>query len=679
MKLNIFVKVTATVMASVLLTSIGLFLVSNYYARSGFEAEAKENIKLFQTVVEKGVQGKQQNILRAASSLSHNPQLVQSLASGDKAAMRALMKHQLELFGAETAFVTDTKGVILARGHSDEAGDSAMNRKPVADALSGKSSASIERGKIVKFALLGAYPIKQGDTVIGAVALGQGLSGEEFVDETKALTGLEVTIFEGDTRLSTTIVKEGKRATGTKMDNPKVLETVLQKGEMFLSKNVILGKSYETAYWPLKTGDGKVSGMFFIGKDRKIIEDTEDKITWAMFLSATVISLIMGLGGLWFARSLARPLQRTAAFADKVAGGDLDQQLDVRRDDEIGTLADTLRHMVDKLKGMIAESEQKGQEARAMAEEANKATALAEDALKQAAQAKREGLLQAAQKLEGVVAVVSSAAEELAAQIEQSQRGADHQSQRVAETATAMEQMNATVLEVAQNAGRAAQTSDSARKNAAQGADVVAQVVAGIGDVQKTSEMLKQDMASLGRQADGIGNILSVITDIADQTNLLALNAAIEAARAGDAGRGFAVVADEVRKLAEKTMTATKEVGDAIRGIQEGTRKSVAGVDRSVDTIQRATTLAEQSGHALNEIVGLVDSASDQVRSIATAAEEQSATSEEINKSVEDISRISNDTASAMSSAGQAVLELSKQAQTLSQLIEQLRSEGNQA
>ena len=101
------------------------------------------------------------------------------------------------------------------------------------------------------------------------------------------------------------------------------------------------------------------------------------------------------------------------------------------------------------------------------------------------------------------------------------------------------------------------------------------------------------------RQAEGIGQIMNVISDIADQTNLLALNAAIEAARAGDAGRGFAVVADEVRKLAEKTMTATHEVGAVITGIQEGTRKSVAGVNLSINTIQEATNLANQSGQTL--------------------------------------------------------------------------------
>jgi methyl-accepting chemotaxis protein len=182
-------------------------------------------------------------------------------------------------------------------------------------------------------------------------------------------------------------------------------------------------------------------------------------------------------------------------------------------------------------------------------------------------------------------------------------------------------------------------------------------------------------MTRLGAQADAIGRIMNVISDIADQTNLLALNAAIEAARAGEAGRGFAVVADEVRKLAEKTQNATKEVGEAIGGIQEGTRKNVANVDRTVIQIERATGLAGKSGEALGAIVELVDLSTDQVRSIATASEEQSAASEEINRAIEDISRISYETSDAMRQSAQAVGELAEQAQALSHMIEELKSD----
>ena len=386
-------------------------------------------------------------------------------------------------------------------------------------------------------------------------------------------------------------------------------------------------------------------------------------------LVAIILSVVITLG-------ITRPLRKGVVFATGVAEGDLDRKLEVEQKDEIGVLADALRKMVANLKVKIAEAVQKSEEAARETEKANLATDEANQAKAQAERAKAEGMMAAATQLEKVVEIVSSASEELSAQIEQSSRGTEVQSQRVGETATAMEEMNATVLEVAKNASQAADSSNNARAKALDGAKIVAQVVAGINTMQTVSLTMKEDMGVLGKQADGIGQIMNVISDIADQTNLLALNAAIEAARAGDAGRGFAVVADEVRKLAEKTQAATKEVGEAISGIQKGTKKNLENVERAVTTVEQATELANKSGEALQEIVHLVEVSTDQVRSIATASEEQSAASEEINRSIEEINRISSETASAMNQSAQAVGDLATQAGALRQLIEKMKSGG---
>ncbi len=190
---------------------------------------------------------------------------------------------------------------------------------------------------------------------------------------------------------------------------------------------------------------------------------------------------------------------------------------------------------------------------------------------------------------------MAGASEELSAQVEQSSRGTEVQRERVTETATAMEEMNATVLEVAKNASGAAEGSDTAKTKAQNGQKIVENVIQAITQVQEQTQILKTNMETLGRQAEDIGNVMNVISDIADQTNLLALNAAIEAARAGEAGRGFAVVADEVRKLAEKTMGATKEVGSAITSIQQGTQGAAADMDKAVKSVEDATELAGRS------------------------------------------------------------------------------------
>jgi methyl-accepting chemotaxis protein len=274
----------------------------------------------------------------------------------------------------------------------------------------------------------------------------------------------------------------------------------------------------------------------------------------------------------------------------------------------------------------------------------------------------------------GAIAVqVSSASEELSAQVEQSSSGAEEQRSLTAEGATAMEQMNATVTEVARNASNAAEMAGKAQDVAKNGVSVVEDTVRHINDVARQAESLKTEMGGLADKAEGIGEIINVIEDIADQTNLLALNAAIEAARAGDAGRGFAVVADEVRKLAEKTMSATRQVVDYVGSIQESTRRNMAATEQAVKLVEQSTAMAGESGRTLHSIVQMVVETADQVRAIATAAEEQSAASEQINRSMEQISRISSETADAMNQSAQAVSDLARLAVDLNAIITDMR------
>ncbi|MHC1790383.1 methyl-accepting chemotaxis protein [Solidesulfovibrio sp.] len=385
--------------------------------------------------------------------------------------------------------------------------------------------------------------------------------------------------------------------------------------------------------------------------------------------------ILMGVSALIIA-SITGPIRQATDAARRCAAGDLDIRLDASGNDEAAHMQTALNAMVATLRANIAAIETKTAEAEDKARAAEQSRGLAEEAMARAERAKAEGLLQAAQRLGGVVSIVTSASTELSAQIEESSRGAEDQSRRMAETATAMEEMNATVLEVAKNASNAAGITESARLKATDGAGVVDRVTAAIDKVQQQAQVMKADMDTLGRQAQDIGTILNVISDIADQTNLLALNAAIEAARAGEAGRGFAVVADEVRKLAEKTMTATKEVGAAITGIQQAARRNMGNVDAAGQAVTEATDLAAAAGGALAQIVTLVADASDQVRSIATAAEEQSATSEEINRSVDAVSAISAATSRAMDEATRAVAELARQSQELTALMDELEAEG---
>ncbi|WP_459934775.1 methyl-accepting chemotaxis protein [Fundidesulfovibrio butyratiphilus] len=382
-----------------------------------------------------------------------------------------------------------------------------------------------------------------------------------------------------------------------------------------------------------------------------------------------VLALIVAVAWWLTGAQIMRPLSSIQVYAGAVAKGDLEAKPEGLFTAELGVLKTAIATMVDNLKAKIGEADKKSREADI--ERRNAEVAMAEAKSQESKVTSLLGQMThvAADSAE-IARQVATASEALAAQVEEVTEGAEIQNQRTEETATAMEEMNATVLEVARNAGAAAESADTAKSEAQNGATIVARAVEAIQEVNNKAQELKSQMTALGKQAEDISRILDVISDIADQTNLLALNAAIEAARAGEAGRGFAVVADEVRKLAEKTMNATKEVGQVIGAVQNGAKANVQSVEASSQAADLATDLANKSGEALKRIVELVIHTSDQVRSIATAAEEQSAASEEINRAVEDIRRVSTETTSGMSSSSKAVAGLAELAQKLEKLID---------
>ena len=359
-----------------------------------------------------------------------------------------------------------------------------------------------------------------------------------------------------------------------------------------------------------------------------------------------------------------------------MAAGDFGVALTVAGSDEVSRLEEALNSMAATLGRNMAQIETKTREAEDKARAAEQSTREAETARAEAERAKREGLTLAASRLESVVARMSSASEEIAASASHIIAATETQKERIDEAATAMEEMNATVLEVARNAAQAASGAETAKSQATDGNDIVRRSVAAMEALLTLSDNLKKNMDTLGQRAKDVNQIMNVISDIADQTNLLALNAAIEAARAGDAGRGFAVVADEVRKLAEKTMNATKEVGATIQGIHEVSGANIQGMEEAARAIAESTGLVQRSGQALDEIVRMSDQTAVQVQSIATAAEEQSAASEEINQSVALISSIATENAEGLREAGVSIRELAEQAGQLRLLIQDLKREG---
>jgi methyl-accepting chemotaxis protein len=363
-------------------------------------------------------------------------------------------------------------------------------------------------------------------------------------------------------------------------------------------------------------------------------------------VAAAVVLAVLLLADL--RRCLLQPLERLARYAISLSQGRLEPLDDsVRYAGRLGVLRDNLETMAQVMDRQLALAKTKTAEVAVQAATAEEASRLALRAGKKD-EARRLGMLGAGETLESVADAIKVATSELRAEAGQVGRGAEEERLRVDETVQAVDVMVHSVAGVAQGAARAATAAEQAQGRAQGGAAVVDKSVTAIGKVSELTGSLRANMAELGRQAESIGQVMTVISDIADQTNLLALNAAIEAARAGEAGRGFAVVADEVRKLAEKTMTATAEVGRVIQAIQTGTFDNIRHMDQAAAAVDSATTLAGESRAALGEIVDLSGDAADQVRAIAAASDEQVAASERIKTAIDRIRDLSGRTTEGM-------------------------------
>ncbi|MCB0288329.1 MAG: methyl-accepting chemotaxis protein, partial [Calditrichaeota bacterium] len=239
------------------------------------------------------------------------------------------------------------------------------------------------------------------------------------------------------------------------------------------------------------------------------------------------------------------------------------------------------------------------------------------------------------------------------------------QTDQTHDVSVAIEQMTQTIVENAKNATRSA---DVAKENgllARRGGEVVEETVQKMSEIAGIVKASVKSVEKLGQSGTQIGEIISVIDEIADQTNLLALNAAIEAARAGDQGKGFAVVADEVRKLAERTTRATKEIADKISKIQSETLEVVDAMKKGEFEVNNGISLAGNAGEALGKIVKSANDFIDMVSHIAAANEEQSTTSEQISRSIDQIKQISNE-------SQQSVYNVSKNSNRLNELTGEL-------
>ncbi len=264
---------------------------------------------------------------------------------------------------------------------------------------------------------------------------------------------------------------------------------------------------------------------------------------------------------------------------------------------------------------------------------------------------------------------VSAAAQETQQTALHLAEASEHQAQEIAGASAAVNEMAVTIDQVSANASESAAVAERAVSIASNGAKVVQNTIHGMDTIREQIQDTSKRIKRLGESSQEIGDIVSLINDIADQTNILALNAAIQASMAGDAGRGFAVVADEVQRLAERSAAATKQIEALVKTIQNDTNEAVISMEQTTSEVVRGARLAQDAGVALEEIENVSTSLAELIQNISNAARQQASSAGHISNTMNVIQEITTQTSAGTSATAQSIGNLAAMALDLRESV----------
>ncbi|MFZ2083871.1 MAG: methyl-accepting chemotaxis protein [Candidatus Sulfotelmatobacter sp.] len=442
------------------------------------------------------------------------------------------------------------------------------------------------------------------------------------------------------------------------------------------------------------------------GENRKLVEarrkSDETASTWTIMAAVFSTLLALGLGGMvafTTAKSITGPLTNLMTVSRQIGDtGDLEHNIDVNRQDEIGELARTFAKMVTYLKEMAGVSESiaggdltvevkprsphdtLGNAFARMVEGLGRLVRSVRDASAQVASASgqvanaSDDSAKIGLQASSAIDEVTSTMHEMSVNVQNMVKSTQVQASSVSETSASIDQMVASIQRVADTAKVLLDISNRSREEVHSGITTMEKATDGLNRINATITSSGEIIGALGQRADDIGKIIEVIDDLAEQTNLLALNAAIEAARAGEHGLGFAVVADEVRKLAEKSAQSTKEISELIQSIQKEARKAVENMDRSTGIVNEGLDLGGELNAALRKISNVVTEVYKFAQEIGAATNEQSHGSSQIARATTRLNEITHEINSAVEEQASGAQAVVKAMERMRELVQQSTS-----
>ena len=471
--------------------------------------------------------------------------------------------------------------------------------------------------------------------------------------------------------------------------------TVAELQIFYLQKDASSWVKNSTEYLDMASQENKKTV-----EERRHADEVATTWTGAVALLSTLFALGLGIFIAYSsAKSITEPLNNLMGIAQQIGKtGDLDHNIDIQRQDEIGELARTFGAMVKYLKEMAALSESiaggdlaievqprstndtLGHAFKKMVEGLRNLVKNVRDASTQVASASGQvaGASDESAKISlqasSAIDEVTSTMHEMSVNVQNMVKSTQTQASSVSETSASIDQMVASIQRVADTAKVLLDISNRSREEVHNGISTMEKATDGLNRINTTIQSSGEIIDVLGQRADDIGKIIEVIDDLAEQTNLLALNAAIEAARAGEHGLGFAVVADEVRKLAEKSAQSTKEISELIQSIQKEARKAVENMDRSTGIVNEGLELGGELNSALKKISNVVTEVYKFAQEIGAATNEQSHGSSQIARATTRLNEITHEINSAVEEQASGAQAVVKAMERMRELIQQSTS-----